>query len=56
MPHLLFSALLAGLISGAEALAGERTARERLYRAGYLFTCCMTATVVGGWVMFLIHR
>jgi hypothetical protein len=56
MPPVLYSLVLAGLISVAEALTGDRTAHQRLYRAGYMFTCCMTATVAGGWIMFLIHR
>jgi len=37
MPHLPFTFLLAALTAGASALPGARAARERLYRALYLF-------------------
>ncbi len=47
--------LYAILLSAVDALLGKRTARERLYRAAYLFASCMVAVVAGGWIMFLIH-
>lgn len=56
MSHLSFTMLFAALVAGAEALLGSRTLRERFNRAGYLFACAMVTVVVGGWVMFLIHR
>ena len=55
MPHLAFSLLVAILISSAMALIGNRSLRERLYAATYLLLCCAVTTLVGGWVMYLIH-
>ena len=55
MPHLEFTLLAALLLSVAMALLGDRTLRERLYVATYLFLCCTLATVVGSWGMYLIH-
>jgi hypothetical protein len=55
MPHLIYTLLFAILLAAVEALLGKRTARERLYRAAYMFTSCMVAVVAGGWIMFLIH-
>ena len=47
MPHLEFTLLLAVLLSVAMALLGNRTLRERLYVATYLFLCCALAVVAG---------
>ena len=47
MPHLEFTLLMAVLLSVAMALLGNRTLRERLYVATYLFLCCALATVAG---------
>ena len=55
MPHLMFSLLAAVLISSAMASIGNRSLRERLYAATYLLLCCSVTTLVGGWVMYLIH-
>jgi hypothetical protein len=55
IPHLMLTALLAIVISGAIALLGHRTARERVYHAGYLFVCCMASVVAGSWFMYLVH-
>jgi len=55
VPHLLLTALLALAISGAIALLGHRSARERVYHAGYLFVCCVAGVVAGSWVMYFIH-
>jgi hypothetical protein len=55
VPHLILTALLAIVISGVIALLGRRTARERVYHAGYLFVCCMATVVAGSWLMYLVH-
>ena len=55
MPHLEYSLLLAVLLSGALALLGRRSVRERLCVAGYTFLCCTLALVAGSWGMYWIH-
>ena len=55
MPHLIFTLLVALLLSAAIALLGHRSVAERLYLATYLFLCCAVTTVAGSWVMYLIH-
>jgi hypothetical protein len=55
MPHLMFTLLVAVLLSSAMASIGNRSVRERLYTATYLFFCCAATTLVGGWVMYQIH-
>jgi hypothetical protein len=55
MPHLMFSLLVAVLLSLAMALIGNRSLRERLYVATYLLLCFAVTTLVGGWAMYLIH-
>ena len=55
MSHLAYSLMLAILLSGALALLGRRTTRERLCVAGYTFLCCALATVAGSWGMYFIH-
>lgn len=55
IPHLLLTALLAIVISGMIALLGRRSARERVYHAGYLVVCCMASVVAGSWLMCLVH-
>jgi len=55
MPHLIFIMVVAALLSSAMALIGNRSLRERLYVATYLLLCCAVTTLVGGWVMYLIH-
>jgi len=56
IPHLMLTALLAIVISGVIALLGRRSARERVYHAGYLFVCCMASVVAGSWFMYFVHR
>ena len=55
MPHLPFTLLVAVLLSAAMALIGRRSLQERLYTATYLLLCCGFTTLVGSWVMYLIH-
>lgn len=55
MPHLEFALLLATLLSVALALLGERTPKERVCVATYIFLCCAAATVAGSWSMYWIH-
>jgi hypothetical protein len=55
MPHLMFSLLVAVLLSSAMALIGNRSLRERLYLATYLLLCFAGSTLVGSWAMYLIH-
>jgi len=55
VPHLEFTVLVAVLLSIVMALLGNRSPRERLYVATYVFLCCAFATVVGSWGMYLIH-
>jgi|HubBroStandDraft_2_1064218.scaffolds.fasta_scaffold1153046_2 hypothetical protein len=55
IPHLVLTALLAMVISGVVALLGRRSARERVYHAGYLFLCCVVSVVAGSWFMYLVH-
>jgi hypothetical protein len=55
VPHLTFTLLVAVLLSIVMALLGNRSPRERLYVATYVFLCCAVATVVGSWGMYLIH-
>jgi hypothetical protein len=55
MPHLEFTLLAAALLSAGMALLGNRSPRERLYVATYVFLCCAVATVAGSWGMYLIH-
>ena len=45
MPHLEFTLLMAVLLSVAMTLLNNRTLRERLYVATYLFLCCALATI-----------
>jgi hypothetical protein len=55
VPHLFLTALLAMTIAGIAALLGNRSRRERLYHAGWLFTGCMAGVVAGSWLMYLVH-
>jgi hypothetical protein len=55
MSHLLFSLLMAVLISFALAAAGKRNLRERIYHAAWLLLSFIGATVAGGWAMYFIH-
>jgi hypothetical protein len=55
MPHLTYTLLTAVLLSAAMALIGNRSMSERLYAATYILLCCVVSTVVGSWIMYLIH-
>jgi len=55
MPHLAFTALIALLLSLAMALVGDRSTRERVSVAIYLFLCCTVTTLVGSWLMHWIE-
>jgi hypothetical protein len=55
MPHLEFTLLMAILLSVVLALLGNRTSRERVYAALYVFLCCCVGLVVGSWGMRWIH-
>lgn len=55
MPHLIYSLLLAVLLSAAVSLIGNRTVRERLYAGVYMLLCCGAAMLAGSWTMYLIH-
>ena len=56
MPHLLWTLLLAILVSAVTALPGDRAARERLYAASYTFLSCTLSVCAGSWLMYFIHR
>jgi hypothetical protein len=53
--HPVFSLLTAALIATGIALTENRSVRERVNHAIYMFLCCTLAVVGGGWLMFLIH-
>jgi ABC-type enterochelin transport system permease subunit len=56
MTHLTYTLLLSFLLSGAAALPGDRSGRERVYAATYVFLTCVVSIVGGGWFMYLVHR
>jgi len=53
--HLIYTLLVALLLSMVMAMLGHRPMRERLFVAAYVFLACMFTTVAGSWAMFLIH-
>jgi hypothetical protein len=55
MPHIIWTLLLAILVSAASALPGNRAHRERLCAAVYTFLSCTITVFAGGWLMYLIH-
>ena len=55
MSHLSYTLLMAVLISGAVAVPGDRSAREKVYAATYTFLACMVSISAGGWFMRLVH-
>ena len=55
MSHLTYTLLVAVLLSAVMALLGNRSLRERLCVAAYVFLCCAAATVAGSWGMYWIH-
>jgi hypothetical protein len=56
MPHIIWTLLVALLISGAGAMAGNRDARERVSAAAYTFLSCTLTVFAGSWLMYLVHR
>lgn len=55
MPHISYTLLMALLVSGATALTGKASGRDRWYLATYVFLACMISTLAGGWFMYLVH-
>ena len=55
VPHLIFAALVAMIVSVIVALLGKRTRRERLLHSGWFFVCSIASVIAGSWAMFLIH-
>lgn len=55
MPHVLWTLLLTGLLSGATALPGDRRGGERLCAAAYTFLSCLFIVFAGSWAMHFIH-
>jgi hypothetical protein len=55
MSHLNYTLLMALLISGAVAVPGDRSGRERVYAAAYVFLACLASVFAGGWFMRLVH-
>jgi hypothetical protein len=55
MSHLTYTLLMALLVSGAAAAPGDRSGRERVYVATYMFLTCMVSILAGGWFMHLVH-
>jgi hypothetical protein len=55
MPHIIWTLLLALLISAASAMAGNRDARERMSAAAYTFVSCTLTVFAGSWLMYFIH-
>ena len=56
MPHLLFTALLALIISATVGSLGKRPRRDRLLHSAWFFACSMGSVLAGSWAMFLIHN
>jgi hypothetical protein len=46
---------LALALSCTMALTGDRTLKERVYRAVYLLICSLTLVIGGSWMMSLIE-
>ena len=55
MSHPMFTLLLAILISAALAMAGNRTSRERVHHAAWVFSAFIVTTIAGSWAMHFIH-
>jgi hypothetical protein len=56
MSHPVYTLLLSILLSGAVALTGDRSSRDRAYAATYSFLACVVSVAAGGWFMYLVHR
>jgi hypothetical protein len=55
MPHSDFTLFAAAVLATGLALLENRTVRQRIYHAVYMFLCCTLAVVAGGWLMHLVH-
>jgi hypothetical protein len=55
MSHPMFSLLIAAAIATGLAFLDNRTTRQRIYHAVYIFLCCTLGVVAGGWFMHLLH-
>ena len=55
MSHFTYTLLLSLMLSGAVGLTGNRSTRERAYRATYMYLACVVSVVAGGWFMYLVH-
>jgi hypothetical protein len=55
MPHPDFTLLAAAVIATGLALLENRSARQRINHAVYMFLRCTLAVVTGGWLMHLVH-
>jgi len=55
MPHPVYTLLMSLLVSGAAALPGDRSGRDRAYIATYVFLGCVVSVIAGGWLMLLVH-
>jgi hypothetical protein len=55
MPHLGFTLLLAMLLSAILAVTGDRTGRERIGHASYVFLSAILTVVAGSWIMRFIE-
>ena len=53
--HLTWVLLLTLLLSGATALTGDRTSRDRACAAAYTFVSCTLIVFTGSWLMYWIH-
>ena len=55
MSHPIFTLLSAAAIATALAFLENRSLRQRVFQAVYMFLCCTLGVVAGGWLMRLIH-
>jgi len=53
--HLAWTLLLTLLLSGATAMTGDRTSRDRVCAAAYTFLSCTFIVAAGSWVMYWVH-
>jgi hypothetical protein len=55
MSHFTYALLLGSLVSAGMAFSERRPTREQVYRAAYLFLCCIVVLIAGSWIMRAIH-
>jgi hypothetical protein len=55
MGHFTYTLTLASAISAGLALYDRKTARERMYRAIYLFGGFLSAIFGAGWLMYFMN-